>query len=294
MPELQPSTDESYRYCRQVVGRAGSNFALSFLLLPQSQRRAMYALYAFAREVDDLADSLTPVADRRIALDQFSEQFEAALSGSIAGRLMPAVIDTIHRFSVPSQYFRDIVAGVRMDLDHRGFDTFDDLKTYCLHVASAVGLACLPIWRVADESGARQPAIDCGIAFQLTNIVRDVHEDAQLGRMYLPREDLTKFGCDAEDLFDLAHRERVVELLRFECARAADYYRSAARLEQYLSGRPKRVFALMFGRYAALLKLIQRDEKAVLSRKLRLTFAQKLLVAGRAVASRPVVPPPVA
>ena len=284
------SVEQSYGYCRQVVRRSGSNFSLSFWLLPRARRHAMYALYAFAREVDDLADSAKPVEERRSEIVRFSSSFEVALAGRAEGPLMPAVVDTIHRFSVPAEHFREITAGVQMDLDHQGFETFGQLRDYCHHVASAVGLACLPIWDVTDPR-ANQPAIDCGIAFQLTNILRDVHEDAQLGRLYLPREDLRRFHCDAEDLFDRAHLDRVLQLLTFEADRAANYYRSAAEVQHYLSGSPRRVFALMYGRYARLLELIRRDLKAVLSKKLRLGLTEKVAVAGRAVLGLRLDPP---
>ena len=290
MSQTPHSIPQSYRYCRQVVRRSGSSFSLSFLLLPRARRLGMHALYAFAREVDDLADSLQPLEQRRAAIEQFRASFEQAVAGQPNGPLMPAVIDTIHRFSVPTQYFRDIIAGVEMDLDHRGFETFAELREYCLHVASAVGLACLPIWGVSDPA-AQKPAIDCGIAFQLTNILRDVHEDAQLGRLYLPREDLRRFGCNAEDLFDRAHADRVEQLLAFEADRATEHYSRAAELNRFLHGSSRRVFNLMFGRYARLLHRIRRDYRVVLSRKLKLSLAEKLAVAGRAVVGLPAQAP---
>jgi phytoene synthase len=284
---------QSYLYCRQVVRRSGSNFSLAFMLLPRAQRLSMYALYAFAREVDDLADGATPVEHRREAIEHFQTQFVEALEGRPAGPIMPAVRDTIQRFAVPVEHFREIVRGVQMDLDHRGFETFEELRTYCLHVASAVGLACLPIWGVKD-SRATQPAIDCGIAFQLTNIIRDVHEDAQLGRLYLPREDLHRIGCQAEDLFDGAHLQRVVELLTFQIDRAVSYYRSAAELQQHLTGPPKRVYSLMYGRYAEILQEIAAKPERVLSSKIRLGFLKKLSVATRSIAGlSPLVPSPI-
>jgi 15-cis-phytoene synthase len=282
-----PDVARSHAYCKEVVRRSGSNFSLAFLFLPWAQRQAMYALYAFAREVDDLADGAASVADRRASVEQFEQQFSDALAGRDAGPLMPAVVDTIERFNVPVQHFRDIIAGIRMDLDHAGFETFDELRTYCLHVASAVGLACLPIWGVSDER-ANQPAVDCGLAFQMTNILRDVHEDAQLGRLYLPREDLRRFGCDGEDLFDHAHTQRVAELLNFEAERATAYFRSAATLEHYLAGPPRRVYALMYGRYEALLRMIRSDVTIVLSRKLRLNLLQKSKVVLNAALGKPL------
>lgn len=282
--------ESSYRYCQQVVRRSGSNFSLAFWVLPKAQRRGMYALYAFAREVDDLADSVKPLAERRAEIERFEADFEAALDGKSPGPLMPAVADTIRRFSVPPEHFREIAAGVRMDLNHEGFETFAGLEHYCHHVASAVGLACLPIWQVSAAE-ARQPAIDCGLAFQLTNILRDVHEDAQLGRLYLPREDLRRFGCDAEDLFDRAHLARICQLLQFEAERAERYYQSAAALRRMLSGPPRMVFDLMYGRYYRLLQLIRNDLKLVLERKLRLGFVDKVRVAGRAVLGVPLMPP---
>ena len=262
----------SYAHCRQIARQAASNFAWAFWLLPADQRRGMEALYAFARQTDDLADNSEPIPqERQQKLAAWRSELEAALAGNAIGPLWPALADTVKRFEIPPAYLRQIVAGVEMDLTHSGFETFADLRHYCLHVASAVGLACLAIWGCRDER-AIGPATDCGIAFQLTNILRDLKEDRQLGRCYLPREDLARFPDQ-------------LDLLRFEIARAEQLYDSAAETARYLPGPGRRMFRLMHATYRALLAEIQRDPLVVLHRRIRLSRPHKAWLAVRTLST---------
>lgn len=279
----------SYRHCRRLAHEAASTFARMFWMLPRDQRRAMEALYAFARHTDDLADGPEPVEEKRLRLIAWREEFERAIAyrsphasreefvtRSVTPTVLPALADTIERFHIPRDYLRQIIVGVEMDLDHVGFETWADLRHYCLHVASAVGLACLPIWGCTDER-AIEPATDCGLAFQLTNILRDLKEDAARGRMYLPREDLARFACGPALPAgqDAARDGQWLELVRLQTQRAGELYDSATATERYLAGSARRMFRLMHATYRALLAKIERDPLSVLTRRLRVSRPHK-------------------
>jgi len=271
----------SYRLCRRLAYAANSTFSRMFWLLPHDQRRAMEALYAFARHTDDLADGPEPVEERRVRLAAWRESLEAALASkskirnpkSEISSVLPALADTAERFDIPRDYLRHVVAGVQMDLNHTGFATFDDLRHYCVHVASSVGLACLAIWGCRDER-AIQPATDCGVAFQLTNILRDLAEDAARGRMYLPRADLVRFEC-GELVAPQPPSRQWIELIKFESIRAVKLYDASAGTSKYLAGSGRRMFRMMHATYRALLAMIERDPAAVLSHRLRVSRPYK-------------------
>ena len=272
----------SYRYCRLVARRAASNLAWAFWLLPADQRRSMDALYAFARECDDLADGPEPTGEKRRRLAQWREQLEQALAGQPSGPLFTAVADTVVRHRMPPECLRQIVRGAEMDLDHAGFETFAQLREYCLHVASAVGIACLAIWGCRDQR-ALGPATDCGIALQLTNILRDLAEDAACGRSYLPREDLARFGCQPLAAGGSLPPDAGpwCELVRFECRRAAQLYDSSSQTGRFLTGGSRRLFRLMHATYRALLAKIERDPASVFTRRQRISRPHKAWLAVR-------------
>lgn len=276
----------SYRYCRRVARRAASNLAWAFWLLPADQRRSMYALYAFARECDDLADGPAALDEKRRRLARWGEQLEQALAGQPSGPLFTALADTVVRRRLPPQCLRQIVRGAEMDLDHAGFETYAALREYCLHVASTVGIACLAIWGCRDER-AIGPATDCGIALQLTNILRDLAEDAAGGRCYLPREDLARFGCHPLAVGGPLPPEldRWCELVRFECRRAAELYDSSSQTERFLAGSSRRLFRLMHATYRALLAKIERDPASVFTRRQRISRPHKAWLAVRTLVS---------
>ena len=247
----------------------------------------MDALYALAREADDLVDSPGPVEKRRLALAEFRDGLEAALAGRPSGPLLPAVADAAQRFAIPHEHLLDLLDGVAMDLDPQSPATFADLYGYCYRVASVVGLACLPIWGCRDER-AMQPAIDCGIAFQLTNILRDLAEDASGGRCYLPRDELVRFGLVAGEegasrWLPRAWTQPLAELVQFQIARARSYYESAEDTSAYLPAPGRRVFHLMLARYRSLLTSIEGDPPGVLRGRVALSWPRKLLVAVRAL-----------
>lgn len=270
----------SYRFCCELSRRQAKNFYYSFLLLPPSRRRAMCALYAFLRHTDDLADEPGTPAEKRAALEAWRLEFESAL-GRGAGLWpgLPALADTVRRHHLPERYLLEVLDGVAMDLDPRPFATFAELYAYCYRVASAVGLCCLHIWGYHSEGGrAEALAESCGIALQLTNILRDVREDAQSGRVYLPSEDLERFGVARAELSATQPNDRVRALLAFEAQRAYGYYEEAAPLARLVSPLGRPVLGAIVGIYRALLDEIARRNYDVLAARVALPAWRKTAI----------------
>ena len=191
-----------------------------------------------------------------------------------------ALADTVSRFVVPQHLLWRIIDGVEMDLNHTSYATYADLRRYCEHVASAVGLACLSIWGCRDDE-AILPAADCGVAFQLTNILRDLQEDGRQERIYLPHDELARFGCAPIDWLGPVGTSNLKRLLSFQCERAVGLFDAGLRTERYLDLGPKRVFRLMWTTYRGILAQIERDPLVVLQRRVRLSRPHKLWLASR-------------
>ncbi len=217
----------SYTYCRRLARRSASSFYYSFWLLPRPQRSAMHALYAYLRQTDDWGDSSEPLELRRAALVRWRRSLERSLGGQFDDPLWPALVDAVRRFEVPPELLFAVIDGVEMDLDRTRYQSFEELAEYCHRVASVVGLACIHIWGFRDDA-ALEPARRCGLAFQLTNILRDLKEDADRDRVYLPQEDLDRFGYTVADLKRGVRDERFRSLMQFEILRTEELYRQAA------------------------------------------------------------------
>lgn len=280
------SLASSYETCRRVARRSAKNFYYSFLVLPREKRRAMCALYAFSRQTDDLGDNPQPVDVRRAALAAWRRSLDRAISGTFDLPIFPALADTVARYRLPPRYLHELIDGVEMDLDRNRYETFEELSGYCYKVASVVGLCCIHIWGFSDER-AFEPAIRCGVAMQLTNILRDLKEDAARGRVYLPQEDLERFGYSADDLRRGVVDRRLRELMRFEVSRAEGLYAEAAELEHWLSPDGRAVFGAMTHIYRGLLDEIKRADGDVFGRRIRLTTWRKLRIAGRWLLASP-------
>ena len=274
---------ESHRYCQQLARRTAGNFYYTFLTLPRERFQAMCALYAFMRITDDLGDSDDAMELRKEALERWRESLSLALADGVGDHpLHPALVDVLRKYEVPATYLRDVITGVEMDLGQVVFATFADLERYCYHVAGAVGLACIHIWGFHDER-AKAAATDCGLAFQLTNILRDLAEDAEQGRTYLPEEDLVRFGYGADDIALKVRDERFTRLMQFETDRARDYYSRANRLLEYLDPPGVPIFEAMLGIYGGLLQAIIRRKFDVYSSRVRLSRWRKTYIAARAL-----------
>lgn len=320
IPLLMPSLAESYEYCRELTQRTAHNFRFSFMTLPADRRRAMNALYAFNRITDDLGDDESIDLElRRIRLAVWRESVRYALgqrspdtggqSPAIAFQeletekaqivlqntpgtaelgtfsehpAIPAIVDMVTRYRIPQEYLLAVIDGVEMDLYPFEIVTFADLQRYCFHVAGAVGLGCIHIWGFHDER-AIELASDCGMALQLTNILRDLGEDGELGRVYLPREDLDQFGYSPDDLRNHVMDERFYQLMQFQADRAKRYYASSERLFAYLEPPGKPILRAMVDIYAGLLRQIERNQFDVFSRRASLPKWKKLWYATRAM-----------
>jgi phytoene synthase len=282
----------SHRACHLVTRQSGSNFPAAFGLLPPAKRQAMDALYAFLRHSDDLADDPPPGQSPREVLVQWRTAFEHALEGNFAtggaangnldsrGRsILPAVADTIREFQIPPQALRAVLDGVEMDLEPRVYSTFDELAVYCDRVASAVGLACIHIWGFSGDAFAASRS--AGLALQLTNILRDVREDARRGRVYLPREDIAACGYSTEELCRGVVNRGFLRLMEMEIQRAEQFYREAAELPRLLYRDGLRIFGLMMETYHSLLHAIRRRPEEVFARRIRVRPWKKLWLAVR-------------
>lgn len=275
MTDLQ----RSYEHCRSVACRADSSFYWTFSRLPQAKRQAMYALYAFSRKADDCGDNPQPAAARRAALDCWRRQLEQALQGRYQGPLWPALADTVRRFEVPPQHLFELLDGVALDLEPVRYETFEQLRRYCYLVASTVGLACIHIWGFSDPR-ALQLAETCGLAFQLTNILRDLREDSLRQRIYLPQEELAYFDCPPERFRSGRVDDSVRRLMQFQVARAEGLYAQAEGLHALLHCDARKSFGLMFDTYRRLLHEIRRRDGDVFSRPVKLRFWQKATLLG--------------
>jgi phytoene synthase len=275
--------DASYRYCRRIARHEARNFYYSFLLLPRPQRDAMCAIYAFMRACDDLSDD--PAQAGAQPLCRWREDLHQALQGRYAEHpCWPAFHDTVRRFRIPAQYFDEMIDGVTSDLEPRSIATFPELYEYCYKVASVVGLTIVHIFGF-DSPRALELAEKCGIAFQLTNILRDVKEDCELGRVYLPAEDLRRFELSPAELCDSAAAPRFRELMRFEVARARAYYQESAPLVGMVHRRSRPSLRALIGIYSRLLERIEQSNYDVLARRIRLAGWEKVWIVMRAVSA---------
>ncbi len=313
------SIEAGYRSCRRMTRRAGSSFPAAFVLLPPAKHRAMDALYAFLRYSDDLADNPQPGRPPAEALAEWRQALVRALdqecirhtpcaaslaekdedplqasqrhtecAGYIAAgwALLPAVADVVRRFHIPPEHLLAVLEGIRMDLSPRPYQTFDELAVYCHRVASAVGLACIHIWGFAGRAAGESPvpaalARSAGLALQLTNILRDLAEDARRGRVYLPLDDLAECGYSVDALLAGRATSGFDRLMALQTARAEHFYRQAAELAGWLQPDGRRVFAVILATYHALLRKIERRPRDVLTRRVRLSGPAKLWIACR-------------
>ena len=279
---------QSYALCQRIARASASNFYFSFLLLPREKRRATCALYAYLRRADDLGDDrLAADIARPAALAQLRDELNRALDGETSDPILWALADTAAQYKIPRNYLTDVLDGVEMDLAGKRYETFADLEQYCYRVASVVGLSCIHIWGFRGPE-ALEPARQCGIAFQLTNILRDLKEDSSVGRVYLPLDDLRRFECTTEDLARGESTGKLVALIQFEIACAQQFYAAASRLEGLLERDGRRVFRAMMETYRALLHKIRSRPADVFHRRIRIGKWEKLKIASRAILSRPV------
>jgi len=270
---------ESQDHCRNVAKSRARNFYYSFVLLPPEKKNAMCAMYAFMRYCDDLSDE--PGATRT-AIDRWRDALTEALAGRPdSNPTWPAFLDAVERYSIPHEYFFDMIEGVASDLETRSIGTFDELYGYCYRVASVVGLTTIHIFGFTSPE-ALPLAEKCGIAFQLTNILRDIREDAGLGRVYLPAEDLARFGVSPEDLGSARRTDRFGALMDFETERARSYYRESAPLLGMIEPDSRPALWALIRIYSRLLDRIMESHYDVLVRRISLSAVEKSWIVLRA------------
>lgn len=272
--------------CAALLKRSGSSFSLPIRLLPAEKRRGTTALYAFCRRADDIVDGgsgerVDPQA-AEAALDAFAADLEGTLrGGGSADPVIRALIDTVRRYGIPPDYLRAVLDGVRMDLHPLEIPDVEALERYCGRVASAVGLAAIHIWGFRS-SEAIPAAHACGLAFQLTNILRDIPEDLDRGRLYLPAADLAAAGCSRADLRRPDVTDALRRLAAIGVARADGYYRCARALDGLLSTDGRIVFRAMYGAYRTIFHAVRQSGAGIFS--LRVS-PPKMLLAGAALVS---------
>lgn len=255
-----------------------SSFYYSFLILPRPKRDAIETIYAFCRFTDDIVDEAGDEKEKHALLLQWTEELQKSLYGASRFSLLNKLSAIIHRFHIPVELFYELIEGMEMDLRNTRYTTFGELEQYCYRVASTVGLICAEVFGYTNEK-TKQYALNLGIALQLTNILRDIKSDAKRGRIYLPLEDLKKFNYSEEEVLNLTYNERFIELMKFECARAHEYFR---RAKTCLAEEDKPLFTAartMGNIYYLLLLRIERARYNVFSRRIRLSSPLKILVA---------------
>ena len=274
-------------YCQDRAARSGSSFYYAFLFLPAPRRRAITALYAFCREVDDVVDEVRDPALARTKLDWWAAEIDRMYAGQPQHPVTQALAPHLAPYEIARGQLLEVIDGMRMDLEQQRYLDYEGLRLYCRRVAGVVGEMASGIFG-RSSADTRTYADALGLAFQLTNIIRDVGEDARRGRIYLPIEDLQRFGVSAGDLLAARHSERFVALMRHQAERARACYRRAYALLPEVDRRAQRPGLIMAAIYGALLDEIERDGFQVLDRRTSLTPIRKLWLAWRAwVTGRP-------
>ncbi len=280
---LHQNLNDSYGRCQELART--SNFYAGLRFLPSRKRRALTAVYAFMRQCDDISDRRGTEPEKRLGFVQIRRKLELAMAGDFADdKTLPALQDTIQSFQIPLQYFHQVIDGTEMDLTCSSYTTFQELYRYCYHVASVVGLICIHVFGFREQRAIEQ-AIDCGIAFQLTNILRDIREDLERNRIYLPLEDLQRFSYTKQDLQQQVKDDRFQALIAFEVDRAQSYYSKARPLVGLIDRDSRPAFTAMFESYWTLLQRIKENSSSVWNTRVRLNTTDKLRVALKALAA---------
>ena len=269
------SLESAYEACRVITRREAKNFYYAFLTLPTAKRRAIYAAYAFCRHCDDSVDEGTSSDAKIKALAELQSDLDSTYSGNAASSVYLALADVAHNYEIPQDYFKEVILGVESDLVKDRFQNFAELREYCYRVASVVGLICLQIFGYEDDD-AKEYAIDLGLAMQLTNIIRDVREDFDMGRIYLPQDEMVRFGYTEEDLKNGVRNQAFQDLMKFQAERAREYFNSGFKLLPYLSRRSRACPAVMGTLYSKVLDRIEASDYDVLENRVSLSKAEKI------------------
>jgi phytoene synthase len=292
-----PQLVMAYSVCRGITRAAAKNFYYAFLVLPRRKREALCAVYAFMRRCDDIADDpKMSLTERRQKLDVWLDSLHRAQQGQPTDdAILLAITDAQRRFSIPAGLLDELALGTAMDVEEGAtstapglntqYKTFEDLRLYCYRVASVVGLVCIHIFGYRDPA-AEPLAEQCGLAFQLTNIIRDVKEDASMGRVYLPEEDMAKFGLRAEELLGTPDPARFRPLLALEADRAREFYAAGDALIPYISEDSQPALWALVNIYRALLEKIAEKQYDVFTARVALSRWEKSRILGKGLIKR--------
>lgn len=275
--------DQSYAHCRAIAHKHGANFSVGFRFLPRVKRRAVYAAYAYCRIADDIADEdVVPSATRLQRLDEWQNELDAAYSGTPSHPVTIALADALRHFAVPKSAFVALLDGCRQDMVKTRYATFEELLVYCDYVASSIADISLAIFGYRSDA-ALGYGRKLSTALQLTNITRDIGDDVTRDRIYLPFEELERFGVSERDIRERVENERVKALIEFQIARAERYFREAEPLLAELAFDARFPTLLMGGVYATVLAKLRKDPLVAVRRRLSLSPLQKVLVVGTRV-----------
>jgi len=296
----------AYSVCRGITRTNAKNFYYAFLVLPKRKRESLSAVYAFMRRCDDIADDpALGIEERRNKLNAWLDALHRVQQGEPSDDpILLALTDTQRRYTIPAGLLDELALGTAMDVDSEAgvsegalpltvpvagltvqYQTFEDLKVYCYRVASVVGVVCIHIFGYRDPA-AESLAEQCGLAFQLTNIIRDVKEDAAMGRVYLPQEDLAKFDLSVAELLSAPDPARFRPLLAMEADRAREYYKAGEQLSSYISEDSQPALSVLVNIYRKLLEKIAERQYDVFSGKVSLTVSEKLRILAKGLLQR--------
>ena len=270
----------AYSYCQRVTKESARNFYFTFRPMPVEKRRAIYAVYAYCRLCDDIADGDLPEDRKHLEFDAVRQNLAASEPSGEHAQMYRALHDTARTFQIPYRHFEEILQGVEMDMVKSRFATFDELREYCYMVASVVGLVCIRIFGYGDPK-AKEYAVDMGLALQLTNILRDVKEDAELGRVYIPQDEMDRFGYSEAELQRGNVSEGFRALMAYQVERARRYYESSRRLFPLIDADARTCPKLMHATYSGILERIEQAGYDVFERRIGLSTSAKLLLLAR-------------
>ena len=270
----------AYSHCQRVTRENARNFYYTFRPMPHEKRRAMYAVYAYCRLCDDIADGELPLEAKYRGFERVRRNLQACEPSGEDAPMYRALHDTARRFDIPYRYFEEILQGVEMDMVKSRFASFDELREYCYKVASVVGLVCIRIFGF-DDPKAKEYAVEMGLAMQLTNILRDVKEDAERGRIYIPQDEMSRFSYTEAELERGAITEGFRSLMAYQAERARRYFDSSRRLFPLISADARACPKLMHATYSGILERIEQAGFDVFGRRIGLSAGSKLILLAR-------------
>jgi len=281
MGNTLPQLELAYEQCRLITKRAAKNFYYAFITLPPRKRRAIYAVYAFCRLCDDAADEDIPTDEKLRILEGLRRDLSMAYTGHSSTLnnepVFTALTHAARTFDIPEEYFQEVVSGVEMDITESHYEDFGELRTYCYRVASVVGLICIQIFGYS-HARAKEYAIDLGLAMQLTNILRDIKEDLDRGRIYLPLDEIRDFGYSVDELKAGVVNQPFKQLMEFQAHRARQHFDSGFKLLPFLSPRSRACPAVLGQIYSHILDKIEARGFDVFNGRVSLSGREKYLI----------------